>query len=381
MRELLAERLLATVMDWTQEDVARERPDLQAMAAYKYDEYQQFSPGMRFVESLALWLSQFRTADERATAYTFVKQHVIFCSTAELHHLVRIAYPDYIRPVLLRKVAEEAGYNARHVAKVAESVAFKSRQRQCLFLGLSDGARIDVFRRSNNPELSHEQMLLTYEISPDRVDSLLRKLTDDLAKLRVTPVPGDMQQFRTVVLLDDLSASGTSYLDKGLDGKFRGKIGRFHQSVTDPTSHVSRLIDLQRTEIFIVLYMATDKARAHLEALLQELWQPSGTAYAVIVVHPLPEEVCLKPGHGGAFEQLLQSYYDPMIEDEHTRRGGTDLKYGFASCGLPLVLSHNTPNNALYLLWAESKTVRALFPRVSRHIGSIGRGETYEGTA
>ena len=71
MRDLLAERLLANVMGWTQEDVARERPDLQAMAAYKYDEYQQFSTGMRFVESLALWLNQFKTNQERAVAYEF----------------------------------------------------------------------------------------------------------------------------------------------------------------------------------------------------------------------------------------------------------------------------------------------------------------------
>ncbi len=59
MRDALAERLLANVMAWTPEDVARERPVLQALAAIKYDEYQQFSPGMRFVESLALWLAQF----------------------------------------------------------------------------------------------------------------------------------------------------------------------------------------------------------------------------------------------------------------------------------------------------------------------------------
>lgn len=52
MKDALAERLLAAVMNWKEEDVARERPDLQAMAAYKYDEYRQFSPGMRFVESL-----------------------------------------------------------------------------------------------------------------------------------------------------------------------------------------------------------------------------------------------------------------------------------------------------------------------------------------
>jgi len=54
MRDALAERLLANVMKWTPEDVALERPVLQALAALKYDEYQQFSPGMRFVESLAL---------------------------------------------------------------------------------------------------------------------------------------------------------------------------------------------------------------------------------------------------------------------------------------------------------------------------------------
>ncbi len=49
MRDILAERLLAQVMNWSIEDIAEERPDLQALAAFKYDEYQQFSPGMRLV--------------------------------------------------------------------------------------------------------------------------------------------------------------------------------------------------------------------------------------------------------------------------------------------------------------------------------------------
>ena len=52
MRDLLAERLLAAVMGWSAEQVAEQRPILQSFAKYKYDEYQQFSPGMRFVESL-----------------------------------------------------------------------------------------------------------------------------------------------------------------------------------------------------------------------------------------------------------------------------------------------------------------------------------------
>src|SRR5436190_16947564 len=110
MRDQLAERLLARVMGWSAEDVARERPVLQAMAAYKYDEYQQFSPGMRFVESFALSLSGLRTPDEKAIFYEFVKKRLFF-STAEINHLVSIAYPDFVRPHLLRQVAKQHGLN------------------------------------------------------------------------------------------------------------------------------------------------------------------------------------------------------------------------------------------------------------------------------
>jgi hypothetical protein len=68
MRDELAEALLAKVMNWSDEEKARERPVLQDLARYKYDEYQQYAPGRRFIESLALWLRQFETIDERRTA-------------------------------------------------------------------------------------------------------------------------------------------------------------------------------------------------------------------------------------------------------------------------------------------------------------------------
>ena len=183
-----------------------------------------------------------------------------------------------------------------------------------------------------------------------------------------------------MILLDDLSASGTSYLVKGEAGDFKGKIGRFYQSVSNPNNAASRLIDLQHTEVFVVLYLATDQAHHHLENVLSEMWKPLDIECSIIVIHPLRDEICMRSGDGSAFDSLLHAYYDPTIEDEHTRKGGTDLKYGFASCGLPLVLSHNTPNNSLYLLWAESEKVRALFPRVSRHIGSAAIGDKHEGT-
>jgi hypothetical protein len=52
MRDSLAEKLLVRVMGWDRNKVKAELPLVQVLASYKYDEYQQFSPGMRFVESL-----------------------------------------------------------------------------------------------------------------------------------------------------------------------------------------------------------------------------------------------------------------------------------------------------------------------------------------
>ena len=67
MKDALAEKLLAHVLAWSPRTWPRERPLLQAMASYKYDSYQQFFPGMRFIESLARWLSLFDTAGSVAT--------------------------------------------------------------------------------------------------------------------------------------------------------------------------------------------------------------------------------------------------------------------------------------------------------------------------
>ena len=59
MNTALAERLLCSILEWTEEEVKNERPLLQAISSFKYDEYQQFSPGKRFIESLVGWLKQF----------------------------------------------------------------------------------------------------------------------------------------------------------------------------------------------------------------------------------------------------------------------------------------------------------------------------------
>ena len=174
MNDELAERLLANIMNWDDEKLSQERRDLEVLATLKYDEYQQFRPGIRFMESLCMWLNQFEFV-QRQIAYEFFKYRLVFISNAELNHLIRMAYPDFIEPFLIDRVIsvkqQESNYN---ISEVVASEEFKVLRRKCLFLGLSDGARIDVFRRYSG--LDYEQIHATYQFSDDKSKDFLSNL-------------------------------------------------------------------------------------------------------------------------------------------------------------------------------------------------------------
>jgi hypothetical protein len=363
VRDRLAENLLATVMTWDVDDVARERPTLQAMADYKFDEYEQYAPGMRFIEMLARWLNQFATIEERRAAYRFVREELIFISRAEMSHLVVTAYPDIVRPHLIALAAQDMEIEPQLAGRIVKSQAFKIRQRACLFLGLSDGARIDAFRRANGETLSNEQIVVDYHAVGSKASGLLADLRADLEPFG-SAAPS---QFTSLVLLDDFSASGISYLRDSENGAGdrEGKIARVVKRISD--DGLGGLIDPANLSVLVVLYVATDQALDYLEPRLLEIAEELGCAWEVVPGFRLPEEIVIRSRDGTEFNNLIEQYYDPSVEDEHTRKGGTDAKYGFAACGLPVVLTHNAPNNSLALLWAHTRKVRALFPRVRRH--------------
>lgn len=75
MRNNLAEHLLGEVLKWSGEDLKEERPILASLAHLKYDEYHQYAPGMKFIESLACWLNQFSEIEERQEIYRFLKRN------------------------------------------------------------------------------------------------------------------------------------------------------------------------------------------------------------------------------------------------------------------------------------------------------------------
>jgi len=358
MRDALAERLLANVMNWAPEDVARERPILQALAAFKYDEYQQFSPGMRFVESLALWLEQFASMDERKAAYAFVLSRLVFLSQAEMAHFAAIAYPDVIRPLFIEQAAKDANLPPFRLSQVLAADTFKQLQGASLFFGLSDGARIDRFRRSNK-ELSHEQIFTGYELSDEKVGEIRKWLDEKRGHKDAAPA---------LVLLDDFSASGTSCLNA--DGeRAKGKVSKFVDRIQSSEAWKA-VVSFPKTRLVIVLYVAAEHALANIQAGAEALKKTYGIETTVLVVQRIAHEVSLKASDADPMIAVIKNekYYDASVEDEHTKKGNSDLKFGFAAGGLPLVLHHNTPNNSIFLLWVEgSDTVRPLFPRVSRH--------------
>ena len=370
MNNQLAEELLSKVMSWEPTDFNSLGLPLQAMASYKYDEYQQFSPGMRFTESLATWLTQF-SPEERDAALEFINRKLVFISTAEMNHLVSIAYPDCIRPILLDLAAAKAGVNRWKKKQIAGSMEFRLLQRKTLFLGLSDGARTDVFRRAN-PQLDNEQIRLSHEISTERVDGLLKDLRLALTEPK-GPVTANAStnvaeaSFEVVVLVDDFSASGLSYLRTTAEGATTGKVGKFLTHLTDTNNHLARLFTKTGCEVIFVLYLATETVEQRLRAEGQQLEQQLGIKISIVIVQRIPNEIAMVSGETSNITTLIEKYYDDANETDSTRLGGTDLKYGFAGCGLPLVLSHNTPNNSIGLLWADGPQMRSLFPRVTRH--------------
>lgn len=367
MRDYLAEKLLVKVMGWNTEDVVKERPILQALAAFKYDEYHQYSPGMRFIESLACWLEQFTPGQKRKLAYQFVRSRLIFFSDKEIEHLVSIAFRDIIRPFLIKEAANRAGIVETAVLKIGRSRDYKIVLRQSLFLGLSDGAHVDLYRRSE-PLISQEQVWLTYDVSLTKSEELLSKLEDDLKEILGNETDVSGKKFRTVFLLDDFSGSGISYIRQ--DSKdFGGKLFKTLDSLQNGA--MSKLVRMSDLRVYMILLIATNEAILHIRKLVDE-WSEqtkTGCNFDFVPIQEIPDSIKIGFVDDENIIDILKEHFDDSIIDEHYRKGKYDRPHlGFNECSLPLVLSHNTPNNSIPLLWfEEDRKYKGLFPRVSRH--------------
>lgn len=366
MEALKAASLLARVMGWDDVESVRAVQDrLQLLADYKYDHYQRFEPGRRFIESLALWLRRFDQAD-RERALDLVTRRLVFFSDEEMSHLVRTAYPDLIVQERMRLVAEEQDIPAHRVEEISRHVRFQELRLKSLYLGLSDGARTSELRRASFGEIGNEQIWQAYELGEEKVGDMVSELKEALAK---EGIKSDQSRFNLVWLLDDFSGSGNTYIRyDNAEKRFKGKIKKIFDRLRK-----GDLVEPQHYEVFLLLYTATRQAIDHIEYWAERFTSDHGhTPLKVRVLCPIEPDTALTRGPDAAdFQGLLTHprYTDPKAADKHFKEGGTDdPRLGFAACALPVVLSHNTPNNSVYILWGpEHSKFGGLFPRVSRH--------------
>lgn len=374
MNQDLALKVLGQIMAWSDEHAREEFQWLRLMARLKYDGYRDFQAGMRFIESLATWLQQF-VPEGRETAYAFVRQALVYIGPGEMQRLVEQFYPRTVRDRLIGTIAAEHSIPTYRVLSDAR-VHGERLRRQTLFMGLSDGARIDTIRHSNAGLLSNEQFVQGTQVDSEK----WQDLRDNLRKELNDPKAG----FRLVYLIDDFAGTGTTFLREDPAKGWKGKLMRFRESITAATEALGPIF-VPNWELCIHHYVASAAAAENIErrldrarvALASEGWAKAMHAsFGTILPKDLPIDAV--PGRYDAFIQMTRTYYDPKVQTEHTGVGGVEhLGLGYGGCALPLVLDHNTPNNAVALLWAETEggdrsgvqapAMRPLFRRRQRH--------------
>jgi hypothetical protein len=380
LNQELALKTLSSIMRWPDDHARSEFAWLRLMARVKYDDYRDFLAGVRFIESLAKWLQQFDHT-ERESAYRFVRRQLVYIGAAEMQRLVESFYPVVVQNHLLRRVAGELGIPKYKVwSSSGGSAAFERLRRKTLFMGLSDGARIDVLRHTNVGTISNEQVALSTQLDSDKWRDLLKKLRKDLGEKEA--------RFAIVYLIDDFMGTGTSFLRFNDEKQeWSGKLARFRDSVQLAIRDLADDAPLDREwELCAHHYLATYKAATEVRARANEAasaLQPELSfasirlSFGLVLPETLPIDMAAI--ENADVIALTTKYYDPVLRTEHTDVGGvTHLGLGYGGCALPLVLEHNTPNNSIALLWAETKgnkdasgvgvpAMRPLFRRRQRH--------------
>lgn len=371
-------RVLSQIMKWDDDRSRKEFAWLNLMARLKYDGYRDFHAGMRFIENLVAWLQQFKQVD-REIAYDFVRNRLVFISLGEMIHLVEQFFPHTVRERLVRTVAKQNQIPTYRVL-VEEPKPLKDLRRKTLFMGLSDGARLDAIRHANSGTLSNEQFVQSTQVDTKKWEDLLENLREDL--------DDPQARFRLVYLVDDFIGTGTSFLRHDEKArKWQGKLIRFQESIQSATKELDgqKLFEPE-WELCIHHYVATNEGVNSIKGLLKKLKIESkfGLGWAkeihssVGTVLPPNLPINSADSQHPAFVRLTTNYYNPDIQTKHTAVGGvTHLGLGYGGCALPLVLEHNTPNNSVALLWAETNdatkdgilthAMRPLFRRRQRH--------------
>ena len=367
MKAMLAKRLVADLMKWDDDRSTQEFSWLELMVDYKFDHYQGYGAGHRFYIHLLQWISSFKTPEEREIAYALLRKRLVYISQREMHHLVSLSWSKILgrmRCAIARRLQIPV-YQVTQLPEARRQLAVM--QTRTLYVGVSDGARIDVFRRYNEGAISNEQVVPMAEISLGKQKSLCEKLQVRLDKLDAS----EPATFEWVCLIDDFSGSGTSSIRNSAAG-WDGKVDKF---IKDNAAQGQSAFIAKGAHVLVHHYLASAWAQEQVSTLLQQYEAHENRfTFMASFSHVLPADIKIDDALDPALAALLQTRYDPSIETSHT---GTDIWLGYKQCGLPLMLDHNAPNNSVATLWARSVPTKQnyvaanrmspLFPRRQRH--------------
>ena len=191
-------------------------------------------------------------------------------------------------------------------------------------------------------------------------------------------------QFQLVYLVDDFTATGTSFLRLDPETKsWKGKLCRFKDSVENANRNLQGdTVFADDWHLCIHHYIASTNAAQAINQRLLEAIPTFGDAWATKTTASFgtvfPADLPINDTSHPDFVSLTNIYYDPILRTKHTDIGGVKhLGLGYGGCALPVVLEHNTPNNSVALLWAETDggtreqihapPMRPLFRRRHRH--------------
>lgn len=377
MRFNLAKQFLAQLMDWDDIEASKRLQEIDLMADIKYDSYDQFMPGIKFVGNFYLWLSQFKDLEERKLMYDFVKDYIIYINSTQISHLIDLLYNTKIIPLIREKVVTDfrqkgITVNKFNYRRLDDAAEFKSHKRKTLFIGLSDGSHIDIIRR--NSYLDNDQVLTNYYPDDNKVKDLADELeaSEDLCN-------DANKKFESIVLIDDFTASGSSFIRKKEDGSYGGKLPTFFKALNDNDKFKLLLAD--NYDIHLYFLIATENALSYIRDLLGRFMKEHNNVKVnVECVQTLDNDSKFTSHQEETAKSMLniisqkryinepaltKAYKDSYTDDD-------DRYYlGYKQCALTVVLNHNTPNNSLPIIWQPKRDgkdpIYPLFYRITRH--------------
>ena len=380
MNSNLANQLLASIMKWEAQTLASERAALEFMGSMKYDAYDRYMPGMRFMSSLVQWLNDIEEED-RDEAYKFIKEKLVFISSTQMNYLVDLLYDSKIRPILLDMATTETDMPSYKRSSQVVRNRFEIEKRSALVVGRSDGAHTDILRRSAG--FNNEQVLTNYYPDGKKLKDMLDELRKD-EKLKGIEKP----YFRRIFLIDDFTASGKSFIryDES-DGEYHGKLKKIINELCTKNKknnegkvdikHMSYLLDplQEKIQIDILFCIATEKARTNIKSNLDDYlksvgWQDK-VEFNIYIVQLLEDKLSNDIKTDNDLVKVLKKekhFVEECVISKSYKVGKNDSPWlGFDECALPVVLAHNTPNNSLPIIWQDAERFHGLFPRISRH--------------